>query len=121
MQSLLVASLQNQRNFRSVTAAPSGTSATHVVDIELRDFQAEYASQDVAPTVRVTIVANVLRVADRRLLAVIPANATAVAAENRMTAVVAAFETAAQQVAVELGREAAATLRAEGGSAAGIR
>jgi cholesterol transport system auxiliary component len=117
MQSLLVASLQNSRAFRSVTAAPAGTAATHVIDIDLRDFQAEYAGENSLPTVRVSIVANVLRVSDRRLLAVVPAAATVAAGENRLTAVVLAFETAAQQVAAVLGRETAAALAADRASA----
>ena len=117
VQSLVVGSLRNQRSFRSVTAAPSGTAATHVVDIELRDFQAEYASAGALPTIRVSLVANVLRLKDRRLLAVVPASATVTARENRVTEVVAAFEAATQQVAAALGRETAVAVAGDiGGS-----
>ncbi len=121
VQSLFVASLRNSHAFRSVTAAPAGTAATHVVDIELRDFQAEYADEKSLPSVRVSIVANVLRVSDRRLLAVVPATASVAAGENRLTAVVLAFESAAQQVAAALGRETAAALAADRDSAPGNR
>lgn len=113
MQSLVVGSMQNQGLFRSVTPSPAGTAATHIVDFELRDFQAEYAAAGAVPTVRVSIVANVIRVADRRLLGVVPATAAVPASENRLAAVVAAFEAAAQQVANTLNRETAAALAAD--------
>lgn len=113
MQSLVVGSMQNQGLFRSVTPAPAGTAATHIVDFELRDFQAEYAAAATAPTVRVSIVANVIRVADRSLLRSVPVTAVVPASENRLTAVVAAFEAAAQQVATTLSRETATALAAD--------
>jgi len=117
MQSLLVGSMRNQHTFRSVTAASSGNVATHVIDIELRDFQAEYSGGRDSPTVRISIVANVVRLADRKLVAVIPATATVPASENRLTPVVAAFEAAAQQVALSVSRETAAAIGADSGSA----
>jgi ABC-type uncharacterized transport system auxiliary subunit len=116
MQSLLVGTLRNQKAFRSVTAATTGAVATHVIDLELRDFQAEYAGGRAAPTVKVSVVANVLRLKDRKLVAVIPATASVPAAENRLTQVVAAFESAARQVALGISRDATVAL-ADGGSA----
>jgi cholesterol transport system auxiliary component len=116
MQSLLVGSMRNQHSFRSVTAASSGNAATHVIDIELRDFQAEYGADRDVPSVRVSVVANVLRLTDRKLIAVIPATATVPASENRLTQVVAAFEAAAQQVALSVNRDTAAALGADSGS-----
>lgn len=117
MQSLLIGSMRNQHAFRSVTAASSGSAATHVVDIELRDFQAEYAVGRDAPSVRVTLVANLLRLSDRKLVAVIPATAVVPASENRLTQVVAAFEAAAQQVALSVSRDAAVAIASDTGSA----
>lgn len=113
MQSFIVGSLRNQGTFRSVTAAPAGTTATHAIDFELRDFQAEYPREGVAPTVRVSLVANIIRISDRRLLAVIPATAAVPASDNRLTAVIAAFEAAGRNVAVALGRETAAAVAAD--------
>lgn len=117
MQSLLVGSMRNQQSFRSVTAASSGSAATHAVEIDLRDFQAEYAAGRDAPTVKVSLVANVLRVSDRKLIAVIPATASVPASENRVTQVVAAFESAARQVALGVSRDTAAALANDSGSA----
>jgi ABC-type uncharacterized transport system auxiliary subunit len=73
--------------------------------LEVRDFQAEYASDDAAPNVRVTFVGSLIRIKDRKLLAVLPATITVTAAENKLSAVVAAFESAAQQAALSLGRQ----------------
>lgn len=110
LQSLIVGTLQDQGAFRSVTAAPTGTAATHLVELELKDFQAEYTDGARAPVVRVSVVANVIGVADRRLVAVIPATALVQASENRLAAVVAAFESAARQVSADLGRQVGTAL-----------
>jgi len=116
MQSFIVESLQDQGAFRSVTAAPAGAAASYIVDFELRDFQAEYVDDQAAPAIRVSLVANVLKVADRRLVKVVTATASVQASANRMTAVVAAFETASREVTAALGRETAAALAADAGN-----
>lgn len=113
MQSLLVASLQNLEAFNSVSATPAGVAGSHVIDIELRDFQVEYGTGEALPSIRVTIVAHVLRVADRHLLDTVTATAVVPAAENRLGPVVAAFEAAARQVATQLGAESAAAIAAD--------
>jgi ABC-type uncharacterized transport system auxiliary subunit len=112
MQSLLVASLQNQAAFRSVTPEQARVSATHLLDLQLRDFQAEYSSKSAAPTVRVTLIATVVRLKDRKLLASFPATATVQADENRLSAVIAAFESAAQQTAATISKQAYAAVAA---------
>ncbi len=112
MHSLLLGSLQNRGRFRNVVSGDSSIGADIVLDLELRDFQAEYGAAGDAPTVCVTIVAGVVDVSERRLLAVLPATARVAAADDRLTAVVAAFESAAHMVAVELERAVAETLLA---------
>ncbi|MBC7983993.1 MAG: membrane integrity-associated transporter subunit PqiC [Candidatus Obscuribacterales bacterium] len=105
VQALLVASLQNQNQFRSVTAEQARVSATHLLDLQLRDFQAEYSQAGGVPTVRVTLIGIVIRLKDRKLLASFPATISVRADENRLSAVIAAFESAAQQVAVLVGEQ----------------
>lgn len=107
VQSLLVSTLQDQQLFRSVTAEQTRVSGTYLLDPEVRDFQAEYVDGKSAPDIRVTIVARVIRIGDRRLVDTISATSVRSAAENRMTAVAAAFEAASQQVALELSSNAA--------------
>lgn len=105
MQYFVIASLQSQNLFRSVTSDDVRTTAPYVLDVELRDFQAEYSAAGRAPTVRVTIVASLMRVHDRSLIAVVPVTATAAATQDRMVAIVEAFESAARQASSALGSQ----------------
>jgi cholesterol transport system auxiliary component len=108
-QALLVNSFQGQQLFRSVTSEQARVSGDYMLDIEVRDFQAEYAG-DAAPQIRVTIVGRVIRINDRALVDTLIATARKPAGENRMNSVAAAFETAGQQVALELAKQAAAAV-----------
>lgn len=107
VQALLVATLQDQKLFRSVTAEQARISGDYLLDAEVRDFQAEYTEGRANPEVRVTIVGRLIRIGDRKLIETLSATASRPATENRMTAVAVAFEAAAQQVALELARGAA--------------
>jgi cholesterol transport system auxiliary component len=110
VQALLVSSLQDQKLFRSVTSEQARVAGAYMLDSEVRDFQAEYASPTAAPTVRVTIVGRLIRIADRALVDTVPATATRVATDNRMTEIAAAFEAASQEVAQTIARDAAAAV-----------
>ena len=103
-QNLVVASLQNQHLFRSVMSEQVRVNASYWMELEVRDFQAEYAREGEAPTIRVTFVGSIIRLKDRKLLGIAPATATVVASDNRLGAVVSAFESAAQQAALALGQ-----------------
>lgn len=107
VQTLLVNSLEDQRLFRSVTTEQARVAGDYVLDVEVRDFQAEYASDNEAPTVHVNMMGRLIRVVDRELVASVTAEAKSRATDNRMGAVVAAFEAAAQKVAVELAQKTA--------------
>jgi cholesterol transport system auxiliary component len=109
VQTMLVDSFEDQRLFRSVTAEQSRISSDYVLDVTVRDFQAEYTS-DAAPTAHVTILGRLVRVTDRQLVDTFAASAQNHASDNRMTAVAAAFEAAAQKVALELAQKTAATI-----------
>ena len=107
VQSVLVASLQDQQLFRSVTAEQARVAGDYVLDVEVRDFQAEYASDSAAPLVHVSMVGRLIRIVDRKLVATISSAAQEQAADNRLSVVVASFETAAQRVAVDLAQKTA--------------
>jgi cholesterol transport system auxiliary component len=107
VQWLVLGTIQNQKLFRSVTTEQGRVSANYLLDLDVRDFQAEYANDSSAPTIRVTIVGSLIRIQDRKLIAIVPAAFTVPATANRLGAVVEAFESAAQQVAVVLGKQAA--------------
>jgi cholesterol transport system auxiliary component len=110
IQTLLVDSFEDQQLFRSVTPEQSRVSSEYVLDVSVRDFQAEYASDGAAPTARVTIFGRLIRVVDRELVDTYSATAQSRATENRMEAVSAAFETAAQKVVLELAQKTATAI-----------
>ncbi len=101
VQAYLVSAFGDQKRFHSVAAEQARISGHYVIDIEVRDFQAEYGAA-AAPTVRVTLIARVIRVRDRRLVDTIPVSGTRPATENRMNAVASAFEAVMQQLSLDL-------------------
>jgi cholesterol transport system auxiliary component len=110
VQTFLVDSLEDQRVFRSVTAEQARVAGDYVLDVEVRDFQAEYAGEDGAPSVHVKMIGRLIRVADRELAATVAAEASVPASDNRMHEVAAAFESAAHKVALELARQTASAV-----------
>ncbi|MGH8176160.1 MAG: ABC-type transport auxiliary lipoprotein family protein, partial [Steroidobacter sp.] len=110
VQTFLVNSLEDQRLFRSVTAEQARIAGDYVLDIEVRDFQAEYVADGEAPKVRVQMIGRLIRIVDRELVATVAAEAQSVASADRMHAVAAAFETSAQKVAIELAQKTAAAI-----------
>jgi cholesterol transport system auxiliary component len=110
IQTLLVDSFEDQRLFRSVTAEQSRIASDYVLDISVRDFQAEYISDNAAPTAHVTIFGRLVRVVDRQLVDTFSAQAQTKATDNRMGAVAAAFETAAHKVVLELAQKTSAAI-----------
>ena len=112
-QAMVVSSLQNQKWFRSVTSEQARVSTNYWLELEVRDFQAEYASEGATPAVRVTLVGSLIRIKDRKLIGVFPATVTVTPTENKLGAVIAAFESAAQQASVSLGRQTVTAIKAE--------
>ncbi len=106
VQNMLVATMNDQQLFRSVTAEQSRVANDYTLDVEVRNFEAEYA-QGPTPDAHVMIIGRLIRVADRRLVATVSSDARVSATEDRMSAVAAAFEGAAQKVAVDLTRQTA--------------
>lgn len=106
VQSMLVASINDQQLFRSVTAEQARVANDYMLDVEVRHFEAEYA-QGAIPEVHVNIIGRLIRIADRKLVATVRSDERARATEDRMSAVAAAFESAAQKVALELAKQTA--------------
>ncbi len=113
VQTLLVDSFEDQQLFRSVTSEQSRVPGEYVLDVSVRDFQAEYAGGSEAPTAHVTILGRLIRVTDRQLVETFAATAQSKATDNRMSDVAAAFETAAHKVVLELAQKTAATIAAD--------
>jgi cholesterol transport system auxiliary component len=107
VQTLLVDSLEDQRLFSSVTTEQARVGSDYMLDVSVRDFQAEYTPDTSAPNVNIMFVARLVRVVDRQLVGTFVSQARSAAVSNRMHAVAAAFEAAAHQAVTELARETA--------------
>lgn len=114
-QTMMVRSLDQQQLFRSVTSEQTRVSAEYLLDVEVRDFQSEYDEGAANPQVRVTFVSRVIRIRDRELVATIISTSLQPAADNKMGAVAAAFELAAQQASLDLAGKAASAIDADVG------
>lgn len=106
VQSVLVGSWNDQNIFRSVTAEQARVANDYIVDLEVRHFEAN-AADGKLPEVHVMIIGRLIRVADRKLVATVSSEARERATEDRMGAVAAAFESAAQKVSLDLAKQTA--------------
>lgn len=106
VQSMLVSSLNDQQLFRSVTAEQARVANDYMLDIEVRNFEVDHANGPL-PEAHVMIIGRLIRVFDRKLVTTVSSDARVASREERMTAVAAAFESAAHKVALELARQTA--------------
>lgn len=95
LQDLAVQEFRAHANLRSVSGDASVFASAYWLEIEVADFQAEYASAAAVPTVRVHFLARLGSSGDRRILGQFEANAQQPAAENRLSAIVDAYARAA--------------------------
>jgi cholesterol transport system auxiliary component len=102
VQDLAVQSFRARANLRSVSSDASAFSAGYWLEIEVTDFQAEYAPGDSIPTIRAHFSAILGKSSDRRILNRFEASATQRASENRLSAIVSAYEQAANSVLSEI-------------------
>ena len=102
VQSFLVSYLQSQQGLKSVTIDGLPVSSDYLLALELRDFQAEYASDNAAPTVRVTLSGSLINIKSRATATNLQASATVAARNNNLSGVITAFESATQQASAEI-------------------
>lgn len=113
VQNLVVDSLENQKLFRSVTPEQARVAGDYVLDLQVRDFQAEYGPRGGHPSVHVTLVGRLIRVIDRELVTTVQSESRVDAEDNRMRAVAAAFEAAAQRAILDLGTQLATAVEGD--------
>jgi ABC-type uncharacterized transport system auxiliary subunit len=94
MQDLTLQAFRDR--FRNVHTDTSAFAAGYWLEMDVVDFQAEYAAGG-APTAHVHLVVRVGNADDRRVLGEFEADVRQPAADNRLTAVVAAYDAAADQ------------------------
>jgi cholesterol transport system auxiliary component len=108
VQSLIVDSFQNTRKIVSVARDTSAVRPDYVLQTELREFQAEYFHDKGPPIVRVRIAANIVAMPDRLIIASRSIERCFRAKENKLPAIVRAYDEALGSV---LKRLVAWTLR----------
>jgi ABC-type uncharacterized transport system auxiliary subunit len=96
-----------QGRFRNLGTDSSAFNGGYWLEIEVVDFQAEYAGSApyAGPTAHVHLRARVGNGGDRLVLGEFDADARQAAAENRLAAVVSAYEAAVQRALGELAEE----------------
>jgi cholesterol transport system auxiliary component len=106
---LVVQSLSGGGGFANVIEAGRGTvTSDYELLLTVRHFEAAYAAGSAAPVIHVALECTLVAGAPRRVLGRCDAAASEPATENRMAAIVAAMERAAQRALAEVRTAAAA-------------
>jgi len=113
LQDLAVQQFHANPGLRNVSADASVFASTYWLEIEVADFQAEYAAGASAPTVHVHLLARVGNAGDRHVLARFEPDIHEAAADNRMTAIVDAYNRAADKALAEIAAGTAQALSAK--------
>jgi cholesterol transport system auxiliary component len=111
VETLAIDTLRATGQWSAVHGAPSPFSAEYLLQINIRRFEADYTSGAEAPTVYVTLDCTIARRLGRELLTSFVAEGVANAEANRMGAVVAAFEKAAQTALTQMAERSASEVR----------
>jgi cholesterol transport system auxiliary component len=110
LQEFAVQEFHLNPDLRNVSADVSVFASAYWLEIEVTDFQAEYAAGDGAPTVHVRLQARIGSAGDRQVLARFEPDVHEASADNRMTAIVDAYNRAADKAFAEIAQGAAQAL-----------
>ena len=113
LQDLAVQEFHSNPNFGNVRADASVFASVYWLEIEVADFQAEYSAAGVAPTVHVHLLARLGNSADRRILARFEPDIHQAAADNRMSAIIDAYNRATDQALSQIAAGSAQALAAK--------
>jgi cholesterol transport system auxiliary component len=113
LQDLAVQEFHINPGLRYVSADASVFASTYWLEIEVTDFQAEYATGMAAPSVHVHLQARVGSSGDRRVLGRFEPDIHEAASDNRMSAIVDAYNRAADEALAQIAAGAAAILDAQ--------
>jgi len=111
VQDLVVQAFDFDARLRNVSAEASAFPSGYWLEILVTDFQAEYASAGSAPTVHVHLLARLGAARDRRVLGTFDVSSRQTASENRLTAIVDAYERAADAALAEIVTKTSRTLK----------
>jgi len=110
LQDLAVEQFHTNPGLRNVSAEASVFASTYWLEIVVADFQAEYSAAGGPPTVHVHLQARVGNSADRHVLARFEPDVHETATDNRMSAIVDAYNRAADQALADIATGVAAAL-----------
>jgi cholesterol transport system auxiliary component len=110
LQDLAVQQFHSNPGLRNVSAEASVFGSTYWLEIEVADFQAEYSAAGGAPTVHVHLQARIGNSGDRHVLGRFEPDVREAAADNRMSAIVDAYNRAADNALAEIAEGVARTI-----------
>ncbi len=111
---LMVQTLRASGHWQSVQGPESAFPSDYLLQVTIRRFDADYASANTAPEVRVVLECAVGRREGREVLSTFVAEGHASATANRLGEVVGAFEAASQSALTALTAQALAAVSADG-------
>ena len=112
VESVILDALRAGGSFTAVFDDTSPYAPRYSLRVTMRRFEADYSASGGAPTVYVVLDCTLGRHRDRELLASFTAQGSAVAGEDRLTAVVAAFDAASVAAIAQLEQSVATALSA---------
>jgi ABC-type uncharacterized transport system auxiliary subunit len=113
LQDLAVQEFHSHKGMRNVSTDASTFPSAYWLEIEVVDFQAEYAPPNTAPTVHVHFLARIGNSGDRVILDRFEPDVHETAAGNRMSAIVDAYNRAAAKALAEIAAGVASALNAK--------
>jgi cholesterol transport system auxiliary component len=111
LQDFALQEFHEHAHLRTISGDSSVFASAYWLEIEVTDFQAEYAGGAAAPTVHVRMRARVGSSGERRILGQFSAQAQQSATENRLPAIVDAYAHAADSAMLELVAQVDDTLK----------
>jgi cholesterol transport system auxiliary component len=111
VETLAIDTLRASGHWSAVHDAPSPFLADYLLQINIRRFEADYTGGGAAPKVYVTLDCTLARRLGRELLTSFVAEGTADASANKMSAVVAAFEKAANMALATMADRSSEAIR----------
>lgn len=111
MQELALQEFRALAGLHNVSSDASVFASTYWLEIEVADFQAEYASAGSIPSVHVHLLARIGSSTDRRALASFEADAHEPASDNRLSAIVEAYNHASDAALASIVTSSIATLK----------
>lgn len=116
VQDLALQAFESSAALRNVSADASAFPGGYWLELEVADFQAEYAGPSgTAPTIHVHLLARLGSARERRILATFDAGVRETATDNRLTAIVDAYERAADVALADIVAHTVRALSEEAG------